>query len=482
MTRTYDRTKIIATLGPSSSDYNTILALIENGADVFRLNFSHGSHEDKVKVISHIRQINKENNWNIGIIADLQGPKIRLGKIKNEHFELDKGDKFTITNEDIEGTHKKVSISYPQFPKDVQSGDKILVDDGKIELLVLETDGEAHVQVQMLNKGVISSNKGVNLPDTSVTLPSITVKDIEDLKFAVDNKLDWIALSFVRSANDILALKEKIVEFSSEMSLVRQIKVIAKIEKPQAVQYIDDIIQATDAVMIARGDLGVEMQLQEVPLIQKKIVLKCLDKAKPVIIATQMMESMMTNPKPTRAEVNDVANAIIDGADAVMLSGETAVGSNPVMVVKTMKSIITRVEQEKIIYHKEHTADPESDTFISDAICYQAAHLAHSVNAIGIIGMTRSGYTAYMCSSYRPKARIFVFTDNKRLLNRLSLVWGVRGFFYDKMESTDNSMADVQEELIQKGYLKKGDTVVNIASMPIHQQARANMVKVTKIE
>jgi pyruvate kinase len=478
----FNRTKIIATLGPVSNSKEVIKNLILAGVNVFRLNFSHGDHSHKLDVIKRIKAINDELGGNVGILADLQGPKIRLGKIEGGKFRVQHGDRFVITTNDVIGNKEKVSISYKEFPNDVASQDIILLDDGKLELKVISTDNSTSVEVEALQSGDIGSNKGINLPNTAVSLPSLTEKDREDLEFAIKHEVDWLALSFVRSANDINELRQLIVGLSNQDDPIKHTKIIAKIEKPQAVENIDAIIDVTDGVMIARGDLGVESAMEDVPLIQKDIVQKCIVRAKPVIIATQMMESMITNIKPTRAEVTDVANAIIDGADAVMLSGETAMGKYPVEVVTFMKKIISRVELDHMIYNKDLTANPASDTFFSDAVCYNACKLAGSVHAHALIGMTRSGYTAYMVSSYRPHARIFVFTDNRRLLNRLSMVWGVKAFYYDRMVSTDETIEDVHNALLQKGFLDKGDVTVNMASMPLHKQGRTNMVKVTKIE
>lgn len=481
--KTYTRTKILATLGPATSDSDTIYKLINAGVDAFRLNFSHGTHDHKRELIQAIRQINQAHNFSVAIIADLQGPKIRLGKIKDNAFDLKKGDTFVITTDtSITSNREKVSISYENFPRDVVTGDVILIDDGKVEVEVIGNDKTKEVEVKMLMDGRISSNKGVNLPSANVSIPSLTEKDLEDLHFAIQQDVDWVAISFVRSEKDIINLREHIHKFSAHNNKDRHAKIIAKIEKPQAVEQIDKIIEETDAIMIARGDLGVEMKLQDVPIIQKQIVKKCLQKSKPVIIATQMMESMIENNKPTRAEVTDVANAIFDGADVVMLSGETAMGKYPVTVIETMRKIITRVEEKADIYFRHLNANPHSTTFISDAVCYSACRLAESVNANAIIGMTRSGYTAYMTSSCRPKAKIYVFSDNKRLLARMSLVWGVRGFYYDEMVSTDNSINDVQNFLRERELIVPGDVVINLASMPLHKQGRTNMVKVTKIE
>lgn len=478
----FNRTKVIATLGPVSNTKKIIKELILAGVNVFRLNFSHGDHEQKLQIIQLIKSINEEISGNVGILADLQGPKIRLGKIEGDKFQVNPGDSFTITTSELVGNSELISINYHAFPNDVAAGDTILLDDGKLELKVLNTDSHSTVKVEALQKGEVASNKGVNLPNTAVTLPSLTEKDIRDLEFAIRYEVDWLALSFVRSVEDIRELRTKIEALSEAGDPIKHTKIIAKIEKPQAVENVDAIIEATDGIMIARGDLGVELPMEEVPLIQKSIVQKCIEKAKPVIIATQMMESMIQHIKPTRAEVTDVANAIIDGADAVMLSGETAMGKYPVEVVAFMSKIIRRVEEDRMIYNKDLTASPESETFFSDAVCYNACKLAGSVHASALIGMTRSGYTAYMVSSYRPYARVFVFTDNRRLLNRLSLVWGVKAFFYDRMVGTDETIEDVHNALLDKGFLHKGDVTVNMASMPLHKQGRTNMVKVTKIE
>ncbi len=471
----FNRTKIVATVGPASADYQCLKDLAMAGVNVFRLNFSHGSHETHESVIRHIRQINQETGLHIAMLADLQGPKIRLGEMPAEGIKVSQGDRFIITTKECAGNRNKVYLDYPGFPRDVHTGDKILIDDGKIELRVIDTNRKDAVEVAVEIGGTIHSRKGVNLPDTEISLPSLTPKDLQDLQFALDQDIDWIALSFVRTASDILELR-KIIDWHANSA-----KIVAKIEKPQAVNRIEEIIRASDGIMIARGDLGVEVPLEKVPMIQKDIVLKCNYYSRPVIIATQMMESMIENASPTRAEVTDVANAILDGADAVMLSGETAVGKFPMRVIGIINRVIESIERENIIYNNEMVPDPDSPTFISDAVCFNASKMAHDVNARAIIGMTRSGYTAFMVSSYRPKSRIYIFTDQKKMLTTLSLVWGVKTFYYDKMVSTDDTIRDVQKILVEQGYLHKGDIVVNTTSMPISQQARTNMVKVSRI-
>lgn len=476
MNRIYSRTKIIATVGPASNKTKILLELILAGVDVFRLNFSHGTHDEHKDVITRIRGINERYGYNIGILGDLQGPKIRLGKIEEGGVSVRRGDEFIITTKECIGNKECVYITYSNFPKDVKKDDKVLIDDGKIEVRVLETNEEDEVKVRVVYGGVITSKKGVNLPDTLVSIPSVTEKDAEDLEFALENDLDWIALSFVRSAADLIDLKQRIKNHN------KNTKIIAKIEKPQAIENFDSILEETDGIMIARGDLGVELPVEEVPLIQKSLVRKCIQKAKPVIIATQMMESMIESAKPTRAEVTDVANAIIDGADAVMLSAETAMGKYPVRVIEMFRKIANRIEkQQDLIYSKELLPDQISTTFLSDAVCYSSCKLAADVDAKAIVGMTRSGYTAFLISSCRPKAKIYVFTDNPRLLSMLSLVWGVMGFYYNKMVSTDDTIYDVHEILKTNNLIETGDIVINLASMPIHRQSRTNMVKLTKI-
>ncbi len=472
---TYNRTKIIATLGPATSEKAQLEKLIRAGVDVCRINSSHGSHEIHAEVIKNIRLINEENNFNTGILVDLQGPKLRIGKIKDEPIMLEEKAEILLTNEPCEGTLEKVYVKYPSFAADVQVGDTILIDDGKLELTVISTNKKDEVLAKVVHGGALTSNKGINLPYTKISLPSLTEKDLEDLDFALEHEVEWIGLSFVRSANDILDLKERIKKAG------KQTKVIAKIEKPEAIKDIDAIIEVSDALMVARGDLGVEMQMEQVPLIQKMLVKKCKQKSRPIIIATQMMESMITNFTPTRAEVNDVGNSVFDGADAVMLSAETSVGAYPIQVVETMRRIISMVENEESIYYHMHPPEKGSDTFISDSICHTACVMAEQAGAKGIIAMTHSGYTAFKISGHRPKAGIFIFTDNRPILNTLSLVWGVRGFYYDKYVSTDETIMDIKKYLKENGYLEASDIAVHVASIPMSDKGRANMVKLNKV-
>ena len=473
--KTWSKTKIIATLGPASSTKEVLTQMIMSGVDVCRVNSSHGNYEQHQKSIDIIREINKEYKLNTAILVDLQGPKLRIGMMENNEAIIENGKEITITTEECIGTAEKIFMTYPEFPKDVAVGDKVLIDDGKLELRVTATDRDKTVKAIITNGGVLSSKKGVNLPNTKISLPCLTPKDLSDLDFALKNDVEWIGLSFVRSVTDIVDLKE-IIKKQGKTS-----RVVAKIEKPEAIAEIDNIIDMTDAIMVARGDLGVEMPMERVPLIQKMLVNKCIKASKPVIIATQMMESMITNYSPTRAEVNDVANAVMDGADAVMLSGETSVGKFPVKVIEHMQNIIASIEREGKIYYKDHPPQLKNQTFISDSICYNACVMAEQSGARGIISMTNSGYTAFKLSSHRPKANIFIFTDNRSLLNTLSLVWGVRGFYYDRYESTDETIADIKEFLKKGNYVAIDDLIINIASIPMKEKGRANMIKLSYV-
>ena len=475
---TVHRTKIVATVGPACDTYDQLLALVRAGVNVFRLNFSHGNHEDKQLIIDHIRKINSTEPFNISILGDLQGPKLRVGEIENNALLVKEGDILTFTNVKCVGTLEKIYVSYPNLAGDVKIGNKIMIDDGKIEVQVKEVTKEGDVKVLVTMGGIISSKKGINLPDTKISLPALTDKDLVDLEFIIEQKLDWVALSFVRSVKDIVIIKSKLAEKKSKT------KVIAKIEKPEALLNIREIILESDGIMVARGDLGVEMPVEQVPLIQKQIIRKCLHRAKPVIVATQMMESMIDRIKPNRSETTDVANAVIEGADAVMLSGETASGQHPVLVVETMRKIILEVETKEYRYNREEDLKPlpHSPTFHSDAICYNACKLAEDVNADGLVGMTQSGYTGFMLSSYRPKAPLYIFTKERSLVNQLSLSWGVRAFFYDEEESIDDMVQDQIQILKERGFLLEGNVVVNTGSIPIQLHLPTNMLKITRVE
>lgn len=470
------RTKIVATLGPASSDKETLREMFKEGVNVCRLNFSHGAYEDHAKVIETIRELNDETGFNVAILADLQGPKIRVFEMENNGVLLENGKTITITTDKIVGTAEKIAINYEQLPADVQPGERILLDDGKLALEIISSDGEKNIEALIVHGGILSSRKGVNLPNTKISLPSLTKKDREDLDFALKQNVDWIGLSFVRSARDIIELKHLISAAQGKA------KVIAKIEKPEAVADIDSIIKESDGLMVARGDLGVEVPYQNVPLIQKMLIKKCFHYAKPIIVATQMLESMITNISPTRAEVNDVANAVLDGADAVMLSGETSVGKFPVQVIKTMANIVKEMETFDGIYNKEVMPDKQQARFISDSICFNACRLAQRVEADAIIAMSYSGYTAYKLASQRPKSPIYIFTSNKQILTQLNLVWGVKGFFYDSRVSTDHTIADIKYLLQKEGLVKEGDLIINIASIPLEENGKSNMLKLSTVE
>ena len=472
------RTKIVATVGPACDTYDKLLALVKAGVNVFRLNFSHGSHEDKLTVINHVRRIIKEEPYNIAILGDLQGPKLRVGELENGKIILTEGDEFIFTIEKMVGTNKKIYVSYPNLTTDVKIGERIFLDDGKMELSVVKVLNNKEVLMRVTLGGLLTPKKGVNLPDSVLTMPSMTEKDFEDLEFIIAQKLDWVALSFVRKAEDIINLK-KILKANDS-----KIKVIAKIEMPEALKNLRDIIVESDGVMVARGDLGVEVPIEQVPVIQKDIIRKCMHRAKPVIVATQMMESMLDRTKPNRSEVSDVANAVLEGADAVMLSGETATGLYPTLVVETMSKIIMEVEKTVYDYDRDDilTPQPHSPSFVSDAICYSACKLAKDGQATALIGMTQSGYTAFMLSSYRPKSPLYIFSKERTLISQLSLSWGVRAFYYGEEESLDNIIFDQIEVLKQRGFVKKDDIVVNTGSTPVAMHLPTNIIKITKVE
>ena len=476
MEQAFNKTKIVATVGPATNSKEMLLALAEAGVNVFRLNFSHGTHEGHLQVIKHLRALNEEKKYNLCILQDLQGPKIRTNQVENGEITVEEGNELVITSEDMVGNSQKISTSYQSLPTDVAVGDAILIDDGKIELKVVRASGN-EVTTQVIYGGPIKSRKGINLPDTQVSAPSLTEKDHEDLLFGLSQDVDWIALSFVRSAADIHQIKEIIRAEGKE------IMVVAKIEKPQAIKNIDEIIAATDGVMVARGDLGVEIPMEEVPLIQKMIVQKCNAVAKPVIIATQMMESMIENPRPTRAETNDVANGVMDGADAIMLSAETASGKYPIQAVRSMmKTILTIERQSEVVYHKLSHISSDSPTFINDSLVRAACRMSKEVDAKVIIGMTKSGYTGFRLSSHRPKANIFIFTANQPLLNVINLYWGLRGYYYDGTQSTDETFAELEQILRDKGHLQEEDVYISTASMPLHWEDRTNMLKVKVVK
>lgn len=475
-TKNFNRTKIVATIGPATSSYEMLKAIIEEGVDVCRLNFSHGSYEDHKGVLDNIRKVNEDTQCFVSTLLDLQGPKLRVGEMMDGRVELKTGSTITVTTKEMVGTPERIFVKFEHLPKDVKTGERILLDDGKLQLVVLETNGMDEIKCLVNYGGMLSSKKGFNLPDTKLSIPALTEKDKEDLEFGIANKVDWIGLSFVRKAEDILDLKAIIDKHEWKP------RVVAKIEKPEALDNIDAIIDVTDAVMVARGDLGVEMPMEQVPVIQKRLVKKCIEAGKPVIIATQMMESMIVNPSPTRAEMNDVANAVMDGADAVMLSAETSVGAFPVLAVHNMQRAVAEAEKTNAPYYKGIRPTEGSPTFLSDELCFTAVRISDHLKAQAIVSMTFSGYTAYKISSFRPKAMIYIFTSNTRLITTLNLVWGVRVFYYKSFESTDQSIQEVNDMLKEKELVKAGDLVINTASMPIMARTRTNTIKISEIK
>jgi pyruvate kinase len=470
----YNKTKIVATVGPASNSKEMLRSLIQEGVDVFRLNFSHGSHEDHLKVIHNVRELNKELGTTVSLLQDLQGPKIRINEMQ-PNIIIERGQELLITTREVLGNSEVASTSYKELPRDVKKGDMILVDDGKIELKVKEVRAN-DVLTEVVYGGPLKSRKGINLPFSKVSAPSLTDKDLIDLEFGIKNDLDWIALSFVRKAADIQFMRAIIDKNNSKS------RIVAKIEKPEALSNIDEIIEVTDAVMVARGDLGVEIWLEEVPMVQKMLVEKCNRMGKPVIVATQMMESMIENPRPTRAETNDVANAVMDGADALMLSAETAAGKYPIEVIRSMVRTVASVEKNPNIYFRFREVDAKSDIYINDSLVLAACKLAKDVGAKAIVGMTSSGYTAFKSSSHRPNANIFVFTGNDSLINKMNLVWGTRAYHYDKTDSTDDTIADVEEILKREGHVQSGDKFIFLASMPIQERARTNTLKINVVK
>ena len=471
------KTKIVATLGPSSSKSKIIEKMILEGVNVFRINFSHADYNLVKEKIKIIRAIDKKLNTSSSILGDLQGPKIRLGKIE-EGCEISVGEKYDFyTDKEFIGNKNKGYVNYNEFAKDLSKGENILIDDGKLIFKVISSDKKSIVKTKVLQGGLLKSNKGVNLPNTEISLPALTIKDLDDAKFIFNNDFDWIALSFVRSKNDITDLKKLMKKNANH-----EIPIIAKIEKPQAINNIDEIIKFSDGIMVARGDLGIEIPAEEVPLIQKELVNKAKSSRIPIIIATQMMESMIENLSPSRAEVNDVANSVMDGADAVMLSGETSVGNYPIEVVKSMSSIIKAVENSELIKIPQPLSNKISKRFISDSICSNAANMANEIKAKAISTLTNSGYTAYQISAWRPNAHILVFSSNKKILTQLNLLWGVKAFYYNNFKSTDKTVEEINEIALNMGYIQKKDLMINLTSMPVKNRGMANTLRVSVIE
>lgn len=471
------KTKIVATLGPATSTKEVLKGMLEEGCNVFRINFSHADYADVTARIKMIRELNEEYGFTASILADLQGPKLRVG-VMEDGVIVNPGDEIIFaTGERFVGNKDRVYMTYDSFPQDAKPGERILLDDGKLLFTVISTNGTSEVKAKVVQGGPLKSKKGVNLPNTNISQPALTEKDIEDAIFAISLDVDWIALSFVRHAEDLIQLRDLILKHGDH-----KIPIIAKIEKPEAVENIDKIVAHCDGLMVARGDLGVEVPAEEVPLIQKQLVLRAKKARIPVIIATQMMETMIDSLTPTRAEVNDVANSVMDGADAVMLSGETSVGQYPVQVIRQMANILKNVENSDLIQVPQLPPHIRTNRFITKSICYHAANMANEINAKAISTLTNSGYTAFQISAWRPSCHILVFTSNKRILTRLSLLWGVQTFYYDKFVSTDETIEDVNAIACKKGFLDVGDMLISLAAMPMKEKGMVNTLRVTEIE
>jgi pyruvate kinase len=469
------KTKIVATLGPASSSPEVMEQMIRSGVDVFRINFSHADYEDVTERIKMIRSLNEKLNTNTSILADLQGPKLRVGQME-EGTEVDEGDEVRfLTDAPFVGNREKAYMTYKNFPNDVKAGERILLDDGKLIFEVVRTEA-SEVVARVIQGGPFKSKKGVNLPNTDISLPALTAKDIEDAKFAISQNVDWLALSFVRNSQDLNDLRTLI-----EQETDQKIPIISKIEKPEAIENIDKIIAYSDGLMVARGDLGVEIPAAEVPLIQKKLVQAAKKARIPVIIATQMMETMIDSRTATRAEVNDVANSVMDGADAVMLSGETSVGKYPVQVIETMSAILQSVENSDLIQVPHQPPKIRTKRYITKSVCFHAAHMANEIKAKAICTLTNSGYTAFQISAWRPQSHVLVFTSNKRILTQLNLLWGVKAFYYDAFESTDNTVQQINAIAHEKGYVEKGDMLINLAAMPIKEKGMVNTLRISVV-
>jgi pyruvate kinase len=474
----FSNTKIVCTLGPSSNSVEMLGQLMRAGADVFRLNFSHGSHEDHRTTLQNLREATRRGGELVSVLQDLQGPKIRIGDFNVPFIELGQGSAFTITTAPIIGDETKVATTYSNLTHDVHPGDMILLDDGKLRVRVVEVKGN-EVRCEVVVGGTLSAHKGINLPNVAVSAPSLTAKDIRDLEFGIAHDVDYVALSFVRTAEDIRRLRKEIV---ARIESSRFLPIVAKIEKPQAVANIDEIITEADAVMIARGDLGVELPPEDVPMLQKRIIKKCNEAGKTVVIATQMLESMINSPTPTRAEANDVANGVLDGADAVMLSGETSVGKYPLEAVQIMQRIIRKVESEqsgvqRILDHPHHGVASRHD-----ALGRAACVLAEQMNAAAIVCVTHSGETARVVSRYRPRTRILAITDREKILQRLKLIWGVHGIVVESLEQdSDKALKQIQEKLVNSGLVQRGEYLVLLAGQPFFARGSTNFIEVEKV-
>lgn len=472
----FRRTKIVATLGPASSSEEQLNALMDAGADVFRLNFSHGEQQDKAELIRRIRDISTRRRQAVAILGDLSGPKIRTGLMQSGGVILQSGAEITITTRDVRGDETLIPTTYTQLPGDVRPGDPILLDDGLMEMEVISVNG-GDVRCRVVVGGLLKDRKGINLPGVAVSVPALTEKDRRDLEFCIREGVDWVALSFVRSADDIIELKDLIFQHKAD------IRVIAKIEKPQAVAVFDAILEATDGVMVARGDLGVEMRPEKVPLIQKMIIRKCNEAGKPVITATQMLESMIEHPRPTRAEVSDVANAILDGTDAVMLSAETASGKYPVEAVKLMARVALDVEGDPDLKEKVFHPIPEARGYrrLPEAISQAACRVAENVDAKAILAFTQTGTSAALVCKYRPPMPIFAVTPSQAVRRRLVLYAGVRSIRVDIEGDTESQIRSVEAAVLEAGVLQRGDIVVITMGSPVSAPGTTNLMKVHRL-
>jgi pyruvate kinase len=477
--RKESQAKIVATIGPASRSEEMLTKLAEAGVDVFRLNLSHDTHKTHAEAIQNIKAVRSKTGKNLVILGDLQGPKLRIGVMKDNGVMLENGQKFVLTTRECEGNETCAFMNYVELPTSVKTGETVLIDDGKIKLEVVSTNGKNEVVTKVINGGILRSRKGVNLPNTQVNLPCLTEKDLTDLAFAIEQKMDWIGLSFVRRDTDIIELRNQIRKHNSHQ------KIVAKIEKPEALQYLDKIIHETDAVMVARGDLGVEVSFEKVPLIQKEIVKKCINASKPVIIATQMMESMIANFSPTRAEANDVANAVLDGADAMMLSAETSMGEFPLEAVQAMQKIITWTESKQLLQFALH---PPIDTgvrghgYLTRSICFNAAALAKQVDAKAIIIFANDEMPVRLVSSYRAAhAKIIVYTTKPELLRTLPLLWGVEVHLYPEFATVGDAVFYVKRHVLENNLLEESCKVVYVGSIPFALN-RSNMVRLGRME
>jgi len=473
----YTKTKIVCTVGPSTDTVPMLVDMIRAGTNVFRLNFSHGTQDKHREMLENIRAAVQLTGEAIGILQDLQGPKIRIGDLAAPGIELKTGSTLVITTDPVRGEGNRVSTTYSALPSDVKPGTRILLDDGKLELTVQAVRGN-DVESKVVVGGLLTAHKGINLPGVPISAPSCTPKDLEDLAFGLQHDVDFVALSFVRIAKDIHDLRAHISHFGRG----RHVPVIAKIEKPEAVVCIDSIIASADGIMIARGDLGVEMPLEDVPVLQKRIVAQCNAAGKPVIIATQMLESMIRSPMPTRAEANDVANAVMDGGDAVMLSGETSVGKYPLEAVRMMNRIILRAETDRPHGVRDLDICTAAVTDRHEALGEAACMLAQHMRAAAIVVVTRSGQTARVLARYRPAPPIVAVAADEKTLRLLSLVWGVHGFVIADLDvDSDKALLRIQEKCIEGGWVIPGEYVVLLAGQPFLARGSTNFIKVEKI-